>query len=55
MNYAMPLNSMDILSQYLSAEEVEKVKTEGLGIESITVYGEKTVEGGGCGPGSMCC
>ncbi len=45
----------DILSQYLSAEEVEKVKTEGLGIESITVYGEKTVEGGGCGPGSMCC
>ena len=45
----------DILSRYLSAEEVEKVKAEGLGIESITVYGEKTLEGGGCGPGSMCC
>ncbi len=45
----------DILSQYLSAEEVEKVKIEGLGIESITVYGEKTLKGGGCGPGSMCC
>ena len=45
----------DILSRYLSAEAVEKVKTEGLGIESITVRGEKTSPGACCGPGSSCC
>ena len=45
----------DILSRYLSAEAVEKVKAEGLGIESITVRGEKTSPGACCGPGSSCC
>lgn len=45
----------DILSRYLTEEEVAKVKADGLGIESITVYGKKTLEDGGCGPGSTCC
>lgn len=45
----------DILSRYLSAEAVEQVKSEGLGIESITVRGEKTSQGACCGPGSSCC
>ena len=45
----------DILSRYLSAEAVENVKNEGLGIESITVRGEKTAQGACCGPGSSCC
>ncbi|MEO5585217.1 MAG: arsenite methyltransferase [Flavobacteriales bacterium] len=45
----------DILSRYLSAEAVERVKAEGLGIESITVRGEKTSPGACCGPGSSCC
>lgn len=38
----------DILSRYLSPEAVEKVKTEGLGVESITVFAEKTT-------GTKCC
>ena len=45
----------DILSRYMSAEAVEKVKAEGLGIDSITVRGEKTSPGACCGPGSSCC
>lgn len=45
----------DILARYLSPAEVERVKAEGLGIESITVRGEKTSQGACCGPGSSCC
>lgn len=45
----------DILARYLSAAEVEKVKAEGLGVESITVRAEKTEQGACCGPGSSCC
>ncbi|MGV9012262.1 MAG: arsenite methyltransferase [Flavobacteriales bacterium] len=40
----------DILSRYLSPEAVETVKTRGLGIESITVYGEKSTETKCCEP-----
>lgn len=45
----------DILARHLSAEEVERATATGLGIESITVRGEKTSEGPSCGPGSSCC
>lgn len=40
----------DILSRYLSDEAVANVKKEGLGVESITVYGEKTTETKCCEP-----
>ena len=43
----------DILSQYLSAEEIAQFKQSGTGIYSITVYGEKTKDGPCCAPG--CC
>jgi ubiquinone/menaquinone biosynthesis C-methylase UbiE len=45
----------DILSQYLSAEELETFKQSGTGIKSITVYAEKTAEEkkSCCGPD--CC
>ena len=44
----------DILSQYLSAEEIQAFKQSGTGIRSITVYAEKPVtEKACCAPG--CC
>lgn len=45
----------DILSNYLSAEEIEKFKTSGASITSITVYAEKSKETkeACCAPG--CC
>lgn len=44
----------DILSQYLSGEEIESFKKSGTGIFSITVFAEKPVEQKSCcGPG--CC
>ena len=42
----------DILSGYLSKEEIEKFKTSGTGIFSVTVYAEKPAEAC-CAPG--CC
>ncbi|MEH0153716.1 arsenite methyltransferase [Limibacter armeniacum] len=59
----------DILKKYLSGEEVEKFKTEGAGIYSVTVYAEKAgakkdkpkirlsdlQSGNACTPGSGCC
>jgi len=43
----------DILSQYLSTEEIAQFKQSGTGIYSITVYGEKTKDAPCCAPG--CC
>ena len=44
----------DILSQYLSAEQIEIFKKSGTGIRSITVYAEKKVEEKAC-CGTDCC
>jgi arsenite methyltransferase len=41
----------DILENYLSADEITDFQQSGVGIYSITVYGEK----GCCEPGSGCC
>jgi SAM-dependent methyltransferase len=41
----------DILSQYLSDEEIAAFRLSGNGIQSITVYAEKP----GCKPGGGCC
>ncbi len=43
----------DILSQYLSAEEIAAFRTSGTGILSVTVYGEKPEDAACCAPG--CC
>jgi hypothetical protein len=43
----------DILSQYLSAEEISAFKQSGTGIVSVTVYGEKPKDAACCAPG--CC
>ncbi len=42
----------DILSNYLSAEEIKEFKESGVGIYSITVFGRKP---SCCDPGSGCC
>jgi arsenite methyltransferase len=41
----------EILLQYISAHELQALKSSSLGIYSITVYGEKPC----CDPGSACC
>ena len=41
----------EILLEYISPDEVQELKTSGVGIFSITVYGEKPC----CEPGSDCC
>jgi SAM-dependent methyltransferase len=43
----------DILSQYLSPEEIAAFKRSGTGIVSVTVYGEKPKDSACCAPG--CC
>lgn len=43
----------DILSNYLSSEQITAFKQSGTGIRSITVYAEKTAEKACCGP--ECC
>jgi len=43
----------DILSQYLSAEEITTFRASGTGILSVTVYGEKPKDAACCAPG--CC
>lgn len=45
----------DILVNYLSASEIEQLKTGSTGIFSITVYAEKTLTENICKPGSGCC
>ena len=40
----------DILSRYLSQEALADVNSKGLGVESITVYGEKTTDAACCAP-----
>jgi ubiquinone/menaquinone biosynthesis C-methylase UbiE len=45
----------DILSNYLSAEEITAFKSSGTGIRSITVYAEKPVEEKKTCCGSECC
>jgi len=42
----------DILSQYMSAEEIDEFRNSDVGIYSITVYGRKP---NCCTPGSGCC
>jgi len=43
----------DILSQYLSAEEIQAFRNSGTGIVSVTVYAEKPTDAACCAPG--CC
>ena len=45
----------NILSQYLSAEQMAAFKQSGTGIRSITVYAEKPSQSVGCTPGGGCC
>lgn len=45
----------DILSQYLSAEQIEIFKQSGTGIRSITVYAEKPAEEKSACCGTDCC
>ena len=45
----------DILSQYLSAEQIENFKQSGTGIRSITVYAEKPTEENKACYGPECC
>ncbi len=47
----------DILSNYLSAEEIQQFKTSGSSIQSITVYAKKASkdERKCCEPGNSCC
>ncbi len=44
----------DILSNYMSKQEIKEYKNDGTGIFSITVFGQKPVENY-CIPGSGCC
>ena len=45
----------DILSNYLSSEQIAAFKQSGTGIRSITVYAEKPSQTNGCTPGGGCC
>ena len=47
----------DILSSYVSPEEVQAYKADDARLESITVYAEKPAkdERNCCEPGSKCC
>lgn len=45
----------EILSSYLSQEEIEQFLHSNTGIFSITVYAEKPIESSCCAPGSGCC
>lgn len=44
----------DVLSQYLSADEIAGFRASGTGIYSITVYAEKVVEGNTCCEPNCC-
>jgi SAM-dependent methyltransferase len=45
----------DILSNYLSPEEIKAFKQGETGIRSITVFAQKPLKENGCMPGSGCC
>jgi arsenite methyltransferase len=45
----------EILSAYLSADELRIYKEKGQGVYSITVYAERPEAGCGCGPEAKCC
>jgi arsenite methyltransferase len=45
----------DILSNYLSAEQIAAFQQSGTGIRSITVYAEKPLQTSCCTPGGSCC
>lgn len=47
----------EILSKYLTQQEISEFKAMGVNIQSITVYGEKPArdDRNGCTPGSGCC
>lgn len=45
----------EILSEYLTAEELKAFKEEGKGIYSVTVYAERPEPNCGCGPEVNCC
>jgi arsenite methyltransferase len=45
----------EILSRYLNAEEIEKLRENGQGVYSITVYAERPLTECGCGPAAKCC
>jgi arsenite methyltransferase len=45
----------EVLSNYLSKEEIESYKEKGMGIYSITVYAERPDASCGCGPKATCC
>jgi arsenite methyltransferase len=45
----------EILLNYISVEEVNTFKKTGLGIFSITIYGERPETSCGCGPNAKCC
>ena len=45
----------DILSNYLSSEQIAAFKQSGTGIRSITVYAEKPSQTNSCIPGGGCC
>jgi arsenite methyltransferase len=46
---------VEVLSQYLSQEEIRTYKERGMGIYSITVYAERPDASCGCGPKAICC
>ena len=46
---------VEILSQHLTQEEINVMNTNGHGIYSVTVYGEKPTEESCCKPGAGCC
>jgi ubiquinone/menaquinone biosynthesis C-methylase UbiE len=45
----------EILSNYLSPEELKEFKEKGKGVYSITVYAERPEKDCGCGPQAKCC
>ncbi|ABG58785.1 arsenite methyltransferase [Cytophaga hutchinsonii] len=46
---------VEVLSQYLSQEEINSYKEKGMGIYSITVYAERPDASCGCDPRATCC
>ncbi|MBU3741246.1 MAG: arsenite methyltransferase [Candidatus Kapabacteria bacterium] len=45
----------DILSAYLTSDEIAAMRLGGTGIVSVTVYGKKPIDASVCSPSSGCC
>jgi arsenite methyltransferase len=45
----------EILSKFLSAEQLSEFRQEGKGVYSITVYADRPEASCGCGPAAKCC